>query len=310
MDMCSEHSKSPRKLWSLLNSLTGRVKSHPPPRATLNSLSETFAAIVSDPSRPVHLVQTAETETRCTSEPSQKRRRLCQLSPDGSKSFTKHRLPQSRWSWWYSWPFAKEMCPELDTIPYSNFHCLIRCKRTATGVQTGRHYPCIQVRRSGNSQQLSTNFSPSHREQASWETLRQRSSKFSWPATVFFLKSSLPTAPTTQTEDALAFIVNRLLPERDCGTATGLVFVDLSKAFDRVKHQALIDLLLGIGICDTGLKWFANYLSDRQQRVRVGNRFSSQSELAVVGFHKAVSLALFSSHFLFETCHHVLMLKF
>ena len=29
------------------------------------------------------------------------------------------------------------MCPELGTIPYSNFHCLIRCKRTATGVQTG-----------------------------------------------------------------------------------------------------------------------------------------------------------------------------
>ena len=79
------------------------------------------------------------------------------------------------------------------------------------------------------------------------------------------------------TEDALAFIVNRLLLERDCGKATGLVFVDLSKAFDGVKHQALIDLLSGIGICDTVLKWFANYLSDRQQRVRVGNRFSSQS---------------------------------
>ena len=77
------------------------------------------------------------------------------------------------------------------------------------------------------------------------------------------------------TEDhALAFIVNRLLLERDCGKATGLVFVDLSKAFDQVKHQALIDLLSGIGICDTVLKWFANYLSDRQQRVRVGNRFS------------------------------------
>ena len=170
--------------------------------------------------------------------------------------------------------------------------------------------PCIQVRRSGNSQQLSTNFSPSHCEQAFLRKLCQRSSKLSWPATVFFLrKSSLPTAPTTQTEDALAFIVNRLLLERDCGKATGLVFVDLSKAFDRVKHQALIDLLLGIGICDTGLKWFANYLSDRQQRVCVGNRFSSQSELAVVG-DKAVSLAHFSSHFMFETCHHVLMLKF
>ena len=31
--------------------------------------------------RPVHLVRTVETETRCTSEPSQERRRLCQFSP-------------------------------------------------------------------------------------------------------------------------------------------------------------------------------------------------------------------------------------
>ena len=79
-------------------------------------------------------------------------------------------------------------------------------------------------------------------------------------------------------EDALAFIVNHLLLERDCGKATGLVFVDLSKAFDRVKHQALIDLLSGIGICDTVLKWFAKFTeSDRQQHVCVGNWFSSQS---------------------------------
>ena len=107
--------------------------------------------------------------------------------------------------------------------------------------------------------------------------LCQRSSKLSWPATVFFLKSSLPTAPTTQLQVALPFIVNRLLLERGCGKANGLVFVDPSKAIDGIKHQALINLLSGIGICNTVLKWFANYLSDRQQRVRVGNRFSSQS---------------------------------
>ena len=175
MDMCNEHPKSPRKLWSLLNSLTGRVKSHPLPRATLKSLSETFAAIVSDPSRPVHLVQTAETETRCTSEPSQERRRLCQFSPvsvqmvqnllqniDSRKTTGADGIP---------WPFAKEMCLSLGTIPYSNFQCLTCCRRTATGVQTGRHCPCTQVRRSGNCQQLSINFFPSHRDsrQASWE---------------------------------------------------------------------------------------------------------------------------------------------
>ena len=164
------------------------------------------------------------------------------------------------------------MCPDLGTIPYSNFHCLIRCRGTATCVQIGRHYPCKHVRRSGSSQQLSTNFSPSHREQASWENCvnaaqsvpgQQQSSSW-YPV-------CLPRQPLNWRCSCIygeSENVERQLP---------LVFVDLSKAFDRVKHQALIDLLSGIGFCDTVLKWFANYLSDRQQLVCVGNRFSSQS---------------------------------
>ena len=107
MDMCNEHSKSPRKLWSLLNSLTGRVKSHPPPRATLNSLSETFAvltvtlAVLSTLSRlqcrdwdPLH-------QWTLTGATSTVQVFSC-ICTDGAKSFTKHRPPQSHWTWWYS----------------------------------------------------------------------------------------------------------------------------------------------------------------------------------------------------------------
>ena len=62
------------------------------------------------------------------------------------------------------------------------------------------------------------------------------------------------------TEDALTYAVNQLLLARDRGKVTGLVFVDLSKAFDRVEHQALIDLLSTMGISGAALKWFADYL--------------------------------------------------
>ena len=48
------------------------------------------------------------------------------------------------------------MCLGLGTIPYSNFQCLTRCRRTAPDVQTGRHYPCIQVRRS----ETASNYRP------------------------------------------------------------------------------------------------------------------------------------------------------
>ena len=105
--------------------------------------------------RPVHLVRNVETETRCTSD----RHR----SDVDCASFLL--LYLYRWCKIFyktstakplvlvvSWPFAKEMCLSLGTIPYNNFQCLTCCRRTATGVQTGRHCPCIQVRRSGNSQ--------------------------------------------------------------------------------------------------------------------------------------------------------------
>ena len=79
------------------------------------------------------------------------------------------------------------------------------------------------------------------------------------------------------TEDALTYAVNQLLLARDQGKVTGLVFVDLSKAFDRVEHQALIDLLSTIGISGAALKWFADYLSNRYQRVSLGDRSSPES---------------------------------
>ena len=83
---------------------------------------------------------------------------------------------------------------------------------------------------------------------------------------------------STYTEDALTYAVNQLLLAREQGKVTGLVFVDLSKAFDRVEHQALIDLLSTTEISGTALKWFADYLlSNRYQQASLGDRSSPES---------------------------------
>ena len=47
------------------------------------------------------------------------------------------------------------------------------------------------------------------------------------------------------------------------------------KAFDRVEHQTLINDLSNIGVRGSALKWFINYLTDRQQQVRCGNTVSA-----------------------------------
>ena len=79
------------------------------------------------------------------------------------------------------------------------------------------------------------------------------------------------------TEDAACFAVNRWLLRRHERSVSGLAFVDMSKAFDRVKHQYLIEDLFNLGVAGTSLRWFASYLSERRQRVVVGDSRSSYS---------------------------------
>jgi len=69
------------------------------------------------------------------------------------------------------------------------------------------------------------------------------------------------------TEDCLTLAVDRFLSERDSRRHTGMVLVDMSKAFDKVHHQTLINDLHDIGIASTALSWFHSYLEDRFQRV-------------------------------------------
>ena len=57
-----------------------------------------------------------------------------------------------------------------------------------------------------------------------------------------------------------------------------LVFMDISKAFDRVYHKGLLYKLEAIGIRGHLLNWFRNYLSQRQQRVVLNGQASEWCE--------------------------------
>ena len=81
------------------------------------------------------------------------------------------------------------------------------------------------------------------------------------------------------TEMAIMKLNKHILEKIDENKYTMAVFLDLSRAFDCVNHQILIDKLRYYGISGTPLRWFMNYLFDRKQKVIYNNHYSEWKSL-------------------------------
>ncbi|GFW35133.1 RNA-directed DNA polymerase from mobile element jockey [Trichonephila clavipes] len=57
--------------------------------------------------------------------------------------------------------------------------------------------------------------------------------------------------------------------------STGMLFVDIAKAFDKIWHDGLISKMMRLGFLDQILKIIHSYLNSREFRVRVENSLSS-----------------------------------
>ena len=80
------------------------------------------------------------------------------------------------------------------------------------------------------------------------------------------------------TETALLSSTNEWLFNMDRGLLSGVIFLDLKKAFDAVDHHILLSKLELYGIKGISLKWFKSYLSGRNQICSVNSRMSSIRE--------------------------------
>ncbi|MEW8191406.1 MAG: reverse transcriptase family protein [Candidatus Thiodiazotropha endolucinida] len=83
------------------------------------------------------------------------------------------------------------------------------------------------------------------------------------------LLSSLQSGflPGDSTVNQLTYLYNTFCQALDSGKEVRAVFCDISKAFDRVWHAGLLAKLKAAGVSGNIHAWFADYLSDRKQRV-------------------------------------------
>ena len=82
------------------------------------------------------------------------------------------------------------------------------------------------------------------------------------------------------TDTCLSFLNDKIVKGFDEGLVTGMILIDLQKAFDTINHDILLKKLSIIGFSDHTVKWFQSYLSNRKFMVNLENSFSEVSNIS------------------------------
>ena len=70
-------------------------------------------------------------------------------------------------------------------------------------------------------------------------------------------------------------VTDNIYKALDSGKNVAMVFLDISRAFDRVWHKGLLYKLQCFGVGGVLLKWLSDYMSDHSQKVVLNGQESS-----------------------------------
>ena len=110
--------------------------------------------------------------------------------------------------------------------------------------------------------------------------------------------------PRHSCETELNNMVDNWMKNMDTGKSTGLLHIDLRKAFDTVSHTILLHKFTANGIHGAEWIWFKDYLNNRKQAPSWQEELS-EFGLVTVGVCLAQSLALCSLFYTSMTCQSV-----
>ena len=90
---------------------------------------------------------------------------------------------------------------------------------------------------------------------------------------LFSLQSGFRPSHSTQT--LLLYCLDRWYRALDKRSFIGVVFLDITKAFDTVSHNLLLSKLSSLGLSTSAVSWFQSYLSNRCHITQVADSYSS-----------------------------------
>ena len=82
------------------------------------------------------------------------------------------------------------------------------------------------------------------------------------------------------TKLCLSFLTDNTLKGFKEGLLTGMILIDLQKAFDTIDHEILLQKLKAIKFSESTIKWFKSYLSERIFLVNIENKLSDFGEIS------------------------------
>ena len=78
----------------------------------------------------------------------------------------------------------------------------------------------------------------------------------------------------------LSFLNGKILKSFDKGLFTGMMLIDLQKAFNTINHEIVLGKLHANGFSEKIIAWFKSYLSDRAFKVTINNHFSDLCKIS------------------------------
>ena len=98
---------------------------------------------------------------------------------------------------------------------------------------------------------------------------------------IFFLhKNQYGFITGKSTEEALLHFLSDIYSTINDSLIPSALFVDISKAFDSVDHNILLDKLSHLGVRGNIFKWFESYLRNRFQIVKVNGLLSDPGQIS------------------------------